>query len=582
MLKQGDKLDNYEIVDLLGSGGFGRVWRAKDLTVKGREVAIKELADPTEERLDGFLREMEILASLKHPGIVTFHHALNKGQYLVMEYIPEGSLRRRLDVQREMRMKTESAVSLLSSLCDVLTAVHERRVVHRDLKPDNIFLQGKTVRVGDFGIAEIIQTGKEILQSGTLPYMAPEMFKKDLGPVDHRTDLYAAGIVLAELLTGSRPFQASDAGQLIYKICFEEPPIPKDIPPWVQGLLQKCLAKSPDLRFQSAEELKRTLEAKTVPQLYPAALIKANRANVTAENLLGRGKISAALSRVEEGLQHYPDHPRLMFTRARALLILRRPKEALSLLLRTRQLDPGIQCEKELGHAHIENHEYGKAISCLTEYTRRRPDDLKSFGLLMEALYLSGFYEQAMEIGVALSSEDPLFLNNTLLATVLASDVQKGRELFANATKNREWVADYMRYNMTALEKLAEIGTTRIKNVLFFATFPNTIMPGKTARPKIKPLRVDVESSDEHRTAQVFEGGFVSVGRSPGLDITIKGDSNVSRFHGIFYYRDALYHYRDLKSTLGSFVGETRVHHDIPLMGMEAIRVGNSLLKVSY
>jgi len=146
------------------------------------------------------------------------------------------------------------------------------------------------------------------------------------------------------------------------------------------------------LRFQSAEELKHALDSKLIPQLYPAALIKANRANVTAESLLGRGKIAAALSNVEQGLQHYPDHPRLMFTQARSLLILRRPKEALPLLLRARQLDPGIQCEKELGYAHIQTQEYGKAISCLTEYTRRRPDDLKSFGLLMEALYLSGSY----------------------------------------------------------------------------------------------------------------------------------------------------------------------------------------------
>ena len=169
MLIVGAKLDNYEILDLLGSGGFGRVWRAKDLTVKGREVAIKELADPTEERLEGFLREMEMLASLKHPGIVTFHHALNKGQYLVMEYIPEGSLRRHLHVG--IKMGAEKAIAILSSLCDVLVAVHEKHVVHRDLKPDNIFLQGKAVRVGDFGIAEIKQTGKEFLQSGTLPYM---------------------------------------------------------------------------------------------------------------------------------------------------------------------------------------------------------------------------------------------------------------------------------------------------------------------------------------------------------------------------------------------------------------------------
>ena len=580
MLKKGAKLENYEIQSLLGSGGFGRVWHAKDLTVRGREVAIKELSDPTEERLDGFLKEMEILASLKHPSIVTFYHALNKGQYLVMEYIPEGSLRKQL--QGGKRLPADKAVTILSSLCAVLTAVHGRSVVHRDLKPDNIFLQGNTVRVGDFGIAEIMQTGKDFLQSGTLSYMSPELFKKDLGPADHRTDLYAAGVMLVELLTGSLPFQASDAGQLIFKICFEPPPIPKDIPLWLQGLLQKCLAKSPDLRFQSAEELKNALDSKIVPQLYPVALIKANRANVSAENLLGRGKIAKALSCVKEGLQHYPDHPRLLFTQARSLLILRQPKEALSLLLRTRQLDPGIQCEKELGIAHIENREYGKAISCLTEYTRRRPDDLKSFSLLMEALYLSGSYEQVVEIAAALFTEDRLFLNNGLLATAFASNINKGLEIFADATSQMERVPDYMRYNMAALEKLPEIGDSRIKDVLFFATFPNTIMPSKTLRPKIKPLRVDVQSSDEHSTANLFESGFVSVGRSSELNITIAGDSSVSRFHGLFYFRDGLYHYRDLKSTLGSFVGEQRVRHEIPLMGMEAIRIGRSLLKVSY
>ena len=86
----------------------------------------------------------------------------------------------------------------------------------------------------------------------------------------------------------------------------------------------------------------------------------------------------------------------------------------------------------------------------------------------------------------------------------------------------------------------------------------------------------------KHGTGHFYESGFISVGRSPGHDITITGDPNVSRFHGLFYYRDALYHYRDLKSTQGSFVGAKRIHHDIPLVGMEAIRIGGSLLKVSY
>jgi hypothetical protein len=143
-------------------------------------------------------------------------------------------------------------------------------------------------------------------------------------------------------------------------------------------------------------------------------------------------------------------------------------------------------------------------------------------------------------------------------------------------------IPGYIRYNMAAFQKLAEIGASRMKNVLFFATFPSTIMPGKTLRPKVKPLRVEVESPGQRKTAHVFEGGFISVGRSSGLDITIKDDSNVSRFHGLFFYRDALDHYRDLKSTLGSFMGDQRVHHETLLVGMEAIRVGQTLLRISY
>ncbi len=588
MLQPATILDNYEILNLLGEGGFGRVWRAKDLTVKGREVAIKELTDPTAEHLEGFLREMELLATIKNPGIVTFHHALNKGQHLVMEFISEGSLRQQLHARGSVGMgttktlKTERAVEILIALCDVLAAVHAKGVVHRDLKPDNVFLQGHVVRIGDFGIAEVLRPGRRLGASGTLSYMAPECFKQELGLADHRTDLYSTGVILFELLTGHNPFSAQDQQQLIYNICFEDAAIPIDLPKWLQGVLRKALAKSPDLRFQSAEELKQTLEAKATPQLYPVALLKANQVFVTADRLFCRGKVSRALSQTELGLQQYTDHPRLMFTRARCLLVLRQPKEALSLLLRARKLDPGIQCEKELGYAHIENQDYGKAITCLTEYSRRRPDDLTSFALLMEALYLSGAYEQAMEIGGALQQEDVTFLNNGLLSSVLASDPKCGTVLFENATKRLRSIPDILRYNMLVLSKVSELENERLKTVLFYAPIPNTIMPGKNVRPKAKPLRIDVETEGKKKTTHTSETGFVSVGRQTGLDISVTTDRKVSRFHGLFYFRDGLYHYRDLHSTTGSFRGERRIEGDLPIVGMEAIRVGDTWLKVSY
>jgi hypothetical protein len=200
----------------------------------------------------------------------------------------------------------------------------------------------------------------------------------------------------------------------------------------------------------------------------------------------------------------------------------------------------------------------------------------------MEALYLSGAYEEAMEIGGALSQEDVVFLNNGLLASTLASDPQKGLAEFDVASKPLRRIPEVMRYNMTVLSRAAEMDPLRLKSILFFAPLPNTIMPGKTFRPKMKPLRVDVEHGGKRTTTHTSDTGFVSVGRQSGLDISIATDRMVSRFHGLFYYRDGIYHYRDLQSTSGSFLGDTRVEREIPIVGMEAIRVGDTWLKVSY
>jgi len=587
MLTLGETVYNYQILSLLGEGGFGRVWRAKDLTVNGREVAIKELTDPTPEHVEAFLREMELLATLKHPGIVTFHHAMDDGELLVMEYIPEGSLRRLLGKRPTLhpntrrRATTEEALDIVISLCDVLSAVHAKGIVHRDLKLDNVFLQDRLLRVGDFGIAEVLQDGRKLRTAGTLPYMAPECFNDDFGLADHRTDLYAAGVMLFTLLSGANPFEGNDAGQLVYKICFVNPAIPLDLPRWLQNVLRKALAKSPDLRFQSAADLRQTLEAKVVPQIFPAKLIKANQSFVEADRLLSRGKFSRASAKAELGLKLYPDHPRLLFTQAKGLLVLRRPVEALPLLLRARKLDPGIQCEKELGYAHMENKAYGNAIACLSEYSRRRPDDVTSFSLLMEALYLSGAYEQAKEIGEALSEEDDRFGCNVALAAALAGNPREGVVALQIAAGGTGQLSAIARHNLAVLAAADELQVERFERTLFFAFHPHAIL--RARQTKQRALRLDIETPRLRPSVHTSDAGFVSVGRQAGMDILLPPkDRQVSRFHGVFYYREGIYYYRDLDSTCGSFLGEVRIKGDIPLMGMEALRIGSSLLKVSY
>jgi pSer/pThr/pTyr-binding forkhead associated (FHA) protein len=107
-------------------------------------------------------------------------------------------------------------------------------------------------------------------------------------------------------------------------------------------------------------------------------------------------------------------------------------------------------------------------------------------------------------------------------------------------------------------------------------------MPGKSLRPKVKPLRIDVETKDRQNTTHTSDTGFVSVGRQTNLDISVTTDRKMSRFHSLFYYRDGLFHYRDLQSTTGSFLGDTPIKGEIPIVGMEAIRAGDTWLKVSY
>ncbi len=580
MLQPGQHLENYEILNSLGEGGFGCVWLARDMTVRGRKVAIKELTNPTPESMDRFLQEMEILAGINHPGIVTFHHALDGGRFLVMEYIPEGSLRIQMRIQRTYA--PDVAARIIASLCGVLENVHARQVVHHDLKPDNVFLQDDRIRVGDFGIAEIKCPGQNARPIGTLPYMAPECFSKKYGPYDHRSDLFSIGVIMVELLTGSRPFQASDQEKLIYKICFDPAPVPLTVPKWMQGVLQKALAKSTELRFQTAAEMRHAIESRSTPQIFPAALIKANRANVNAERLLARRKVGAAITQAEQGLRIYPEHPRLLFTMARSMLIMRRAEKALPLLLRSRQLDPGIQCERELGYTYIQLRQHGNAIGCLTEHARRRPDDLKGFALLMEALYHAGEYQQVVEIAGALRDEDPLFINNGFLAEILDLRIKEIVDEFKKAAKQIKRVPHYFVYNLQVLEHVETLGYDRIGDALYFAPYPATLVSGASSRATIPPLRIEVETPGAKTRSLEFDSGFVSVGRSSGVDIEISEDPNVSRYHAIFYYRDVLYHYRDLNSTQGSYLGNQTVGLDVPLVGMQAIRIGSTVLRISY
>lgn len=264
-LVEGQMIGQYRIDRQLGSGGMATVYRAYHARLN-RMVAIKVMHQAfVQDRgfIARFEREAQIVASLEHPNIVPIYDfAEHEGQpYLVMKYI-EGRTLKTL-MEREDGVSLDLILRILPPLADALDYAHRRGVLHRDIKPSNIILdKDGTPYLTDFGLARLAQLGESTLSSdvllGTPHYISPEQAQgqRDL---DHRTDLYSFGIVIYELLVGRVPFSADTPFAVIHDHIYRPVPLPSsinpDIPPAVEKVLLKALAKAPGDRYESATAL---------------------------------------------------------------------------------------------------------------------------------------------------------------------------------------------------------------------------------------------------------------------------------------------------------------------------------------
>ena len=265
---EGTLVGPYRIVALLARGGMGDVYRATDPRL-GRDVAIKTLPDTTRgdgHAVERFLQEARITASLDHPNIVkVFDVGMSNGRpYLVSELLDGETLRALIG---RGPVTPANARALASALASGLVAAHARGLVHRDLKPENIFItKSGTAKILDFGIAKLTQNpalprGLTTLTGvvlGTAGYLAPEQVRGD--PVDARTDLFALGSILFELMTGQRAFAREHTIDTLHAIVYDDPPdlLPRSIT--LTAIVRRLLAKAPDDRFQSAADLLWALE----------------------------------------------------------------------------------------------------------------------------------------------------------------------------------------------------------------------------------------------------------------------------------------------------------------------------------
>ena len=259
--------DRYEIVRHIARGGMAQVYLARDLLLD-RPVALKVLfpeLSVDNSFVERFRREAKAAANLSHPNIVSVYD-WGQGEntyYIVMEYVDGPTLSSLL---RAGPLEPERAAAIAASVAAALDFAHRRGVIHRDVKPGNVLIDDRAqVKVADFGIARAIGTSEDLTQTGsvmgTATYFSPEQAQGY--PVDPRSDVYSLGVVLYEMAAGRAPFSGDSPVSIAYKHVKEAPPLPSQlnpaVPPALEAVIMKALAKDPAGRYQSAEEMRSDL-----------------------------------------------------------------------------------------------------------------------------------------------------------------------------------------------------------------------------------------------------------------------------------------------------------------------------------
>lgn len=315
-----EKIGRYEIKSELGRGGMATVYRAYDPRFE-REVALKVL--PREFLHDGsfrvrFEREAKTIASLEHPAIVPVYDVgEDDGQpYFVMRLMPGGSLS---EIISKGPLALKEAARVMNRLGPALDEAHAKGIIHRDLKPGNIlFDRSHEPYVSDFGIAKIAQsqgstvTGGAII--GTPAYMSPEQAQGD--PIDGRSDIYALGVILYEMLAGVQPYQATTPMAVVVKHITD--PIPHildwnpNLPAGIEAIIEKAMAKNPDQRFSTAGEMATALDAlargETVEAALKTAVLSVSHTQANKTRMAGKAEATRKLG-LEETSDKKPVSP---------------------------------------------------------------------------------------------------------------------------------------------------------------------------------------------------------------------------------------------------------------------------------
>lgn len=570
MISIGDKLDGkYVVARKLGGGGFGDVYLATDEAIPDRQVAIKVLATRSAGDHRDLIWEMQALAGFHHQGVVGFyHHFTDASQlFLVMEFCAGGSLDDRLLAAG--RTSEGDVFGWALTLCETLSFVHEKGIVHHDIKPANIlFTKDNAIKLGDFGVAN--------REGGTRLYLPPEMLLGErVTRTDPRVDVYALGLTLLEALTGRHPFEDVERDQAIQaRIAHDF--VPPDLPRWVQEVVLKATHPTPELRFQTMRDFAEAIRGKHVPYVFDGNRIKAHALAEKAEARIARKKWRSAEKLLTRALQLSPDCVAALLAAGRCQLLIRRIDQAREYFSRAVSISPRTHVQKELGWLSLEEGRLPTAISLLTDHLQRNSSDYEAYNLLMKCFFLSERFEAGENLARTLMDEkapNECFRNNRFVCRLL-----NGGYTAAELEQVDAWdvTNPFISYNLSvATEKpraWAEERPPYLRSKVLFQEyrFGTALRIGRQNK-----LALHMPDAERREIASPI----VTVGSLEANEIRL-GEASVSRRHAVIVnLPDDVWIY-DLASTQGIYVGGHRLAGRMFLDGVHEVSIGRASIRV--
>ncbi len=557
--------NRYKFVQDLGNGGFGKVFLAKE-EKSNHLVAIKQLHNKNKKQQDALIYEMQMIGRFNHPNIVSYKHHFVQDEllYIVMEYCSNGSLR---GMMRKEKVSATFLWKWINTLTETLQYVHEKKIIHHDIKPDNIlFTEDRVIKISDFGIAN---TG-----GGTRAYMSPEALSWETVAVqDERVDIYALGVTLLELLTGKNPFFGKSAEEILEMHDRKDFGITR-LPHWQQEIILKAISKIPEQRFQSMKEFNEAVQAKYAPIVFDKEVIKAGDLAAKADHLLKLKKWSRAYSLLDYAEKELKPSVNVMQLKGKYFLLQNKIEAARLYFERALKWNPRLDVQKDLGWINLEMKNYPTAISLLSDHLHRNPSDYEAYNLLLQCFYETNRYELGMDLArtmLDVEEANKCFANNYYICCVMQNI---GKTIFPDTVMKVDKSDNhFLNYNYSViLETESTHGFERkptLKSKLLFMDYRFN----RLARSKFYCTNSNLNNMKSGET----EKPIIKFGRESYTDndVTVPGGSAISRRHCLIVNsKDDIWLY-DLGST-GTYVNKERVIGKTPLIGKNIIRIGNT------